>query len=1159
MDNEIKIVTKLDPNDVISGANKIKSALDNVESKVQKVGDAMKDATKAIATPNMKDSLGDNLEDAYKKADKIRKDFNNKEYNSKTLPQVEKEIIKTIDELDKLNGKLDELKAKINSGMPVKGKVQQSFDAMNEKVMELKWNLQDAVLQKEQLEEKQKQQAVTNVFNQQREADRQAAIRKWEAEKEGAKQTEKAIKSIEIAEQKRRATEIQGIMKMDALRAKEEAQKKTPTVNPTVNDTALKTAVENTKKRFAEITSASKISASSVKDSFKGIGAQIINAFNTPFSQASKHALSFSNIFKKSMSGLSSLVSKLAGQLKKLIPLWGKNNMSMKVGFKTILKYAFGIRSLYVLSRRLRTAIKDGFGNLAQYSDEVNSSLNNMKGALGTFKNALATAFAPIVTYVIPALVSFINVISKALGYVAMFFGALTGKKVVTVAKTQKQYAGALGDTAKEAGKAKDAQGDLNDEYESGLDDLHKYDEEKGAGSGAGAGGGADDAGIDYSTMFEDVPIADKVKEFIDKLKKAWETGDFTEIGQIIGTKIRDMLNAIPWPEIQAVAAKLGKAFATLLNGIFSVPGLAEAVGRTIAEALNTGLLFAYNFVTNFDFKQFGDFIGTALMEAFNTFDFSMLGETIGLGLGGIINAIQAFLDKVEGFSIGEKFANIVNGIINGFKESGANIGTTLANFVNEIFETLRGFFESVEWYELGKTIMQQIKGFFENINWEEIGSAIRSALKALWEFIKGALSEINIVDVFVGIYNAIKDFFSGLLGSEVAGTIVTIVGLIGGFLLVLGNIGGVVAAAITFIAPLISAIGTVVGGIISGVGVIGSILGPIFGVISSVVTAIAGFVASIGALPVIIGAVVIAIVALVIANWDKVKDFTIKAWNAIKDGVTNAINAVKQVISTVLNAIKALFTTIFNAIKTFVSNVFNGIKTAISNALNNIKTTVTNILNTIKTTFSNVWNGIKTSVTTIVTGIKTSITNTLNTIKTTMSNIMNSVKTSWTNAWNGMKTAVSNVWSGVKGIINSIIGGVEKMVNGVVKGINGLLGGIGKIASLGSAVTSKLFGFSIPKIGNLSTVSLPRLATGAVIPANKEFLAVLGDQKHGNNIEAPENLIRKIVREESGNRGGNASYEFVAQINRKTIFDEVIKEAKMRQDATGKNPFAFA
>ena len=58
-------------------------------------------------------------------------------------------------------------------------------------------------------------------------------------------------------------------------------------------------------------------------------------------------------------------------------------------------------------------------------------------------------------------------------------------------------------------------------------------------------------------------------------------------------------------------------------------------------------------------------------------------------------------------------------------------------------------------------------------------------------------------------------------------------------------------------------------------------------------------------------------------------------------------------------------------------------------------------------------------------------------------------------------------------------------------------------------------------------TYNLPHLAQGAVIPPNREFLAVLGDQKHGRNLEAPEDLIRQIVREETQNAGnGNVIIE---------------------------------
>lgn len=84
-------------------------------------------------------------------------------------------------------------------------------------------------------------------------------------------------------------------------------------------------------------------------------------------------------------------------------------------------------------------------------------------------------------------------------------------------------------------------------------------------------------------------------------------------------------------------------------------------------------------------------------------------------------------------------------------------------------------------------------------------------------------------------------------------------------------------------------------------------------------------------------------------------------------------------------------------------------------------------------------------------------------------------------------------------------------------------------------------------------------MAKGAVIPPRSEFLAVLGDQKQGNNIEAPEGLIRQIIRDELGNQQGNRDIRITAQINRRVLFDEFIKEAKARQEYSGKNPLELA
>lgn len=69
------------------------------------------------------------------------------------------------------------------------------------------------------------------------------------------------------------------------------------------------------------------------------------------------------------------------------------------------------------------------------------------------------------------------------------------------------------------------------------------------------------------------------------------------------------------------------------------------------------------------------------------------------------------------------------------------------------------------------------------------------------------------------------------------------------------------------------------------------------------------------------------------------------------------------------------------------------------------------------------------------------------------------------------------------------------------------------RVKELGSSVTQSLD----PSSYSPKMTGIPALATGAVIPPNGEFLAVLGDQKNGRNLEAPEGLIRQIVREEGG------------------------------------------
>ena len=166
-------------------------------------------------------------------------------------------------------------------------------------------------------------------------------------------------------------------------------------------------------------------------------------------------------------------------------------------------------------------------------------------------------------------------------------------------------------------------------------------------------------------------------------------------------------------------------------------------------------------------------------------------------------------------------------------------------------------------------------------------------------------------------------------------------------------------------------------------------------------------------------------------------------------------------------------------------------------------------------------------------------------TMKNVFIGIMNFIKYAftgdWRNAWQSVKNIFSSIMSGIGDVVRAPINGIISRVNQAIGAINNLIRGVNRIPHV-----------NIPTIGRI-----PHLASGAVIPPNQEFLAMLGDQKSGNNIEAPEGLIRKIVREESGK--GNGSYTFVAQLDRKVLFKETISEAKLQQIQGGNNPFELS
>lgn len=121
---------------------------------------------------------------------------------------------------------------------------------------------------------------------------------------------------------------------------------------------------------------------------------------------------------------------------------------------------------------------------------------------------------------------------------------------------------------------------------------------------------------------------------------------------------------------------------------------------------------------------------------------------------------------------------------------------------------------------------------------------------------------------------------------------------------------------------------------------------------------------------------------------------------------------------------------------------------------------------------------------------------------------------------WQNFSTAVAGVWDGlrikIKGAVNGIIGFLNRLLSGAADMVNGLVDILNRFSIDVPAdvplIGGTTFGFSL---GHVTAPQIPALAQGAVLPPNREFLAVLGDQRHGTNIEAPLETIQQAVRVE--------------------------------------------
>ena len=424
------------------------------------------------------------------------------------------------------------------------------------------------------------------------------------------------------------------------------------------------------------------------------------------------------------------------GSVLSRIPLLGKAVTGAANSFGGFIRKIIGIGFAVAIVRKAISMTREGLNNLSEYSSNTRNSLESIRSSLLTLKNALATAFAPVLNAIAPILAKLIDWCTAAATAVAHLFSALTGKSTVVIArKATSGVASGIGSVGSAADGAKGSVDELKKSL-MGFDQINKLDDQSGGsgGSGGGSGGGGGAAGA--GSMFETVDVSADAMNLADAIKEAWKDADFTEIGEMVGAKLNNALNSIPWDKIQETSRKIAKSIATFLNGFISETDW-HLVGDTIAQGINTAIYFAETFVTTFNWGEFGKAIADTLIGAVEGIDWSALARTIGGLVGGLSKALWEALKEL-GAEIAPGFEE---GIWEGIKGIGAWIRDNIFKPFIDGFKTAFGISSPATTMKpLGENI---ILGVLEGL--KNRVTDIVKWFKDLPELIKGKISTITM------------------------------------------------------------------------------------------------------------------------------------------------------------------------------------------------------------------------------------------------------------------------------------------------------------------------------------------------------------------------------------------------------------------------------
>ena len=231
----------------------------------------------------------------------------------------------------------------------------------------------------------------------------------------------------------------------------------------------------------------------------------------------------------------------------------------------------------------------------------------------------------------------------------------------------------------------------------------------------------------------------------------------------------------------------------------------------------------------------------------------------------------------------------------------------------------------------------------------------------------------------------------------------------------------------------------------------------------------------------------IIILVVLIVKNWDKIKEVTLKVWGIIKDFLSGLWESIKVIATSVWTAIKEFFSGVWDSIKAKATEIWDSIKSYLSGIWEGIKAVASSVWGAIKSALIAVWEGLISSVKSIFSGLKEFFNNLWSGIKIITLAVWNVIKAlviavwnGWVNiaktVFNGLKTFFSAMWNGIKtvsvAVWNAVVSVVKKLWSNLIGNAKNLFNGLKSFfTSLWDAIKSKAISLWTSLSGTVNSI----------------------------------------------------------------------------------------